>query len=156
MNGTAAARQIDHDTLAAPAATAAPAGTQVYTGYVFRRRQGRAVAFTAQPPEPPPEPVVRPARVARMLALAHNLEAAIERGAYVDRADVARQLGVTRARVTQLLDLTLLAPDIQEQLLDMQAVDGVEPLSERALREVVRATSWGEQRDVWLMVGRGL
>jgi hypothetical protein len=33
--------------------------------------------------------------------------------------------------VTQLLDLTLLAPDIQEAVLALEAVDGVEPMSER-------------------------
>ena len=132
------------------------AGTLVYEGQLFRRRAGRRVAFDETPPPPEPEPVVRPARVARMLALAHHLEAAIERGEYVDRADVARRLGVTRARVTQLLDLTLLAPEIQEAILDLVAVDGHEPIAERELRPVVRCAAWGEQRRVWrgLTVGR--
>jgi hypothetical protein len=40
-----------------------------------------------------------------VLALAHRLEAAIDRGEYRHRADLARQLGFTRARITQLLDL---------------------------------------------------
>lgn len=60
-----------------------------------------------------------------MLAMAHCLEAAIEREEYRDRAHAAERLGVTRTRVTQLLDLLLLAPDIQEQLLTLEAVDGV-------------------------------
>ena len=61
-------------------------------------------------------PEHRPARVAQALALAHRLEAAVERGEYRDRAEIARQLGFTRARVTQILDLLLLAPDIQEEI----------------------------------------
>jgi len=34
----------------------------------------------------------------------------------------------------QLLNLTLLAPEIQEQILFVESVDGVEPTSERELR----------------------
>ena len=124
-------------------------GTHIFTGHLFRVRDGQGWAFTDEAPEPPPEPVHRPARVAQMLALAHRLEAAIENGDYRDRADVARQLGFTRARVTQLLDLTLLAPGIQEQVLDLEAIDGREPLTERGLRAVVRILEWGEQRRRW-------
>ena len=128
---------------------------RVVTGQLFRVRDGHRWTFTDHPPEPEPEPVRRPARVAEMLALAHRLEAAIDSGDYADRADVARQLGLTRARVTQLLDLTLLAPDIQEQLLFMEAVDGVEPMTERRLRPVVAHTSWAQQRRVWRGLRRG-
>ena len=74
---------------------------------------------------------------------------AIERGEYRDRADAARAHGLTRGRVTQLLNLSLLAPDIQEHLLELEAVDGREPLSERALRKVVRHSCWAEQRTAW-------
>jgi hypothetical protein len=124
-------------------------GTHIFTGHLFRVRDGQGWAFTDEAPEPSPEPVHRPARVAQMLALAHRLEAAIENGDYRDRADVARQLGFTRARVTQLLDLTLLAPDIQERVLDQEAIDGREPLTERGLRDVVGIVDWGEQRTQW-------
>ena len=81
--------------------------------------------------EPPPGPVRRPARVAVMIALAHKIQGAIDRGTVRDRAEVARRLGFTRARITHLLDLTLLAPDLQERILFVDAVDGVEPISER-------------------------
>ena len=59
---------------------------------------------------------------------------------------MARKLGLSRARVTQLLDLFLLAPDLQQAVLALEAVDGAEPLSERALRAVAHAGSWVEQR----------
>lgn len=124
-------------------------GARIFTGQLFRVRDGHGWGFTAEAPEPSPAPVYRPARIARMLALAHRLETAIERGDYRDRADIARQLGFTRGRVTQLLDLTLLAPDIQEQILNLEAVDGREPVTERAIREVVAQTQWDEQRRVW-------
>jgi ParB-like chromosome segregation protein Spo0J len=79
-------------------------------------------------PPAAPEPVRRPARLAIMLAFAHKIQQAIDRGAVRDRAEVARRLGLTRARVTQHLDLTLLAPDIQEQILFAESVDGLEPM----------------------------
>jgi hypothetical protein len=84
-----------------------------------------------------------------MLALAHRVQAAIDAGEYESRADAARDLGLTPARLTQLLDLTLLAPDLQEELLFLEAVDGREPVSERALRAVARRVGWPEQRAVW-------
>ena len=68
-----------------------------------------------------------------MLALAHKIQQAIDRGAVQDRAEVSRRLGLMRARITQLLDLTLLAPNIQEWILLAEAVDGLEPISERRL-----------------------
>jgi len=62
-----------------------------------------------------------------------------------NRADVARQLGFTCARITQLLDLTPLVPGIQMQLLNLEIIDGREPLTERGIREVV-VQPCGEER----------
>lgn len=121
---------------------------RVISGSFFRERK-QAVRFNTEPPPAPPEPVRRPAHVARMLALAHQLNAAIQRGLVADQAAVARKLGLTRARITQLLDLTLLAPDLQLQVLELEAVDGVEPLAERQLRGVVAAGTWPQQRAAW-------
>lgn len=122
----------------------------VLKGTLFRR-QGRRVELTDRPPMPPEPrvPVRRPAKVARMLALGHHLQRLIDQGLVADRAGLARKLGLTRARVTQLLDLLLLAPDLQVAVLELEAVDGVEPMVERALRTVAHAGSWAEQREVW-------
>lgn len=127
--------------------TSALQDRHVLKGQLFRRRSSR-VHLTEQPP-PKPEPVRRPANVARMLALAHHLQGAIDRGLVPDRAAVARKLGLTRARVTQLLDLLLLAPDLQLQVLELEAMDGVEPMAERTLRAVAHAGTWAEQRAAW-------
>ena len=134
--------------------TKTPSDRHILTGTLFRRRSSR-VTLAETPPPPKPEPVRRPAKVARMLALAHHLQSAIDRGLVADRAAVARKLGLTRARVTQLLDLLLLAPDLQLAVLALEAVDGAEPMSERALRAVAHAGSWVEQRAAWGCRGRG-
>jgi hypothetical protein len=48
------------------------------------------------------------------------------------------------------LDLLLLAPDLQEHVLELVAVDGVEPMSERTLRAVARPAPWDAQRQSWI------
>jgi hypothetical protein len=116
-------------------------------------RRSRSVAFTPTPPTDKPEPVRRPAKVARQLALAHHLQAAIERGLVADQAALARKLGLTRARVTQLFDLLMLAADLQEQVLALEAVDGAEPMAELTLRAVAHAGTWAEQRAAWAALG---
>lgn len=117
----------------------------VLTGKFLRQRSGKSVTFASEPPPPKPEPVRRPAHVARQLALAHHLQRAVDQGLVADRAAVARKLGLTRARVTQLLDLLLLAPDLQLEVLRMEAIDGVEPASERPLRAVAHVPRWANQ-----------
>ena len=93
------------------------------------------------------------AHMARMLALAHHLQGAIDRSLVANRAAVARKLGLTRAWGTQLLDLLLLAPDdLQEVVLDFEAVDGAEPMAERTLRALAHAGAWAEQRAAWSQV----
>lgn len=114
---------------------------------VFWHRS-RRVELTPTPPDKP-APVRRPAHVARQLALAHHLRAAIDRGVVSDQAALARKLGLTRARVTQLFDLLMLASDLQEQVLRLEAVDGWEPMSEKRLRTVAHAGTWAEQREAW-------
>jgi len=101
------------------------------------------------PPPPKQEPARRPARVAQMLALAHQLQGALEGGEFKDQAALARQFGLTRGRITKLLDLTLLAPDIQEEVLFLEADNGREPLTEREIHAVTRHLNWAEQRRAW-------
>lgn len=118
--------------------------TRVVTGELHRVQRGRGKGFSA---EPSPGPSRRPARVAVTLALAHTIQRAIDRGEIRDQAEAARMLGLTRARLTQILDLTLLAPDLQEKVLEPVAASGGEPPSERTLRTVGRASEWKRQRE---------
>ncbi len=86
-------------------------------------------------------------RVSRLMALAIKMEGLIRSGAVPDQADIARIGHVTRARVTQILNLTLLAPDIQEAILFLPRVRrGRDPLRETHLREVAALVDWSGQR----------
>lgn len=118
-------------------------GTQVVTGELHRVQRGRGKWFNA---EPPPEPSRRATRVAVTLALAHMIRRAIDRGEIRDQAEAARRLGLTRARLTQVLDLTLLAPEVQEAVLLPETGDLITALTAGDLRRASRAISWTQQR----------
>ena len=106
----------------------------VVTGRFHQVRRGKTVAFADGAAPETRDPVRRPAKVAVLLALAHRLREAIDEGVVESAAEAARLLGVTRARVTQILDLALLPVAVQEEILFAEAADGREPVTERGLR----------------------
>jgi len=99
-------------------------------------------------------PAPQPARVARQLALAHSLQARIDSGEFQNQAELARALGFSRERIAKMLDLLLLAPDVQEELLFLERAGSEEPLLERDLRPVVAEQLWDLQRQAWARLGR--
>lgn len=97
-----------------------------------------------------------PARVAQQLALAHSLQSRLDTGEFRCAAELARALGFSRARISQLLDLLLLAPDIQDEILFLECHPERQPLNAALLRPIVRLVLWDEQRHAWrALVGRG-
>ncbi len=116
---------------------------------IGRRRVGRGARVSLEAGEPAVvEAKSRPPVIARTLALAHTMQAMIDRGEVKDQAELARMLGFTRARVTQMLDLTLLAPDIQEAILTTEKRDPRGGTGERAVRSFA-AKTWSLQRRAW-------
>jgi hypothetical protein len=96
-------------------------------------------------PAPPPQPI----RIARLLAQAHRLEQEVRRGG-TDLAGIARRYGLTRARVTQLLNMTLLAPAIQADVARLTTSAQVrDRIKERAMRSMTRESSWTRQLARW-------
>jgi hypothetical protein len=85
-------------------------------------------------------------RIARLMALAIRFEALVEERKMQDYAELARLGGVTRARMSQITKLLQLAPDLQEQLLFLPEIQG---LNERNLRAIVRLLDWSEQRRLF-------
>ena len=89
-------------------------------------------------------------RVTRLMALAIKFDGMVARGEVRDYADLARLGHVTRARVTQIMNLLNLAPDIQEAILFLPATtEGRDPLSERRLRKLTAVVPWNRQRNLW-------
>lgn len=89
-------------------------------------------------------------RVARMMALAIRIDGLVSQGIVTDYADAARLGHVSRARVTQIMSLLRLAPDIQEAILFLPSImEGRDPLNERVLRQISERIDWNEQRRMW-------
>jgi site-specific DNA recombinase len=120
----------------------------VVTGELHRTRKGKGIGYAMVPKRSRPT-ADRPAKLARTLAVAHNVDRAIASGACPNMATMAARLNMTRARVTQVMDLIFLAPDIQETILSLRAIEGREPLRERALRPIALLRTWDEQRAAW-------
>ncbi|MCH7781130.1 MAG: hypothetical protein IH848_09800 [Acidobacteria bacterium] len=105
-------------------------------------------------PERPQRPTLartgRVPRVARLLGLAHRIDGMIRDGELDDLADAARRLNLTRARVTQITNLLLLAPEIQAAILDLPPItEGRDPITERQLRVIVTRPDWADQISAW-------
>ena len=130
-------------------------GTVVFRGNFRRVRRGRRTDLipgkvgkaVARPGRKGARLGPRPANVAVLLAFAHHVQHMIDEGRITDRAEVARRLNWTRARISQVMNLLLLAPDIQEKVVFLEASSR---LTERGLRTVVCHEVWQEQRRVWL------
>jgi hypothetical protein len=105
------------------------------------RRSGKRWEAKRKVPDLPRIP-----RISRLMALAIKFQDMIDRGAVRDYADLARLGYVTRARLTQIMNLLLLAPDLQEQLLFSATT-----VEERRLRNVVKLVEWREQRKCFTL-----
>jgi hypothetical protein len=105
----------------------------------------------------PPAPQFRAAlapgrvpRVSRLLALAQRLDRLVRAGAIADYATLAHLGHVSRARVSQILGLLLLAPDIQETLLFLPPTErGRDAIRLRQLQALAALSDWQHQRRRW-------
>jgi hypothetical protein len=89
-------------------------------------------------------------RLARLMALAIRFEGLLRSGAITDQAELARLGQVSRARISQILNLLHLAPDIQEQLLFMPSIhQGREHIHLADLQPLGRQWDWRRQRLLW-------
>lgn len=89
-------------------------------------------------------------RVSRLLALALRMDDLCRLGEVADYAELARLTLVTRARMTQIMSLLLLAPDIQEEILYLPRSDGGRDLiGEKMVRPIASVPDWRKQRVMW-------
>ena len=88
--------------------------------------------------------------ITKLMALAIRLEHLLATGQVKDQAEIARTAGITRARVTQIINLTQLAPDIQEAILNLEpTTDHVPRFREREVRTIAILPNWEKQRVLW-------
>ena len=86
-------------------------------------------------------------RISRLMALALKMEQMIQEGAVKNYSDLARLGRVSPARITQVMNLLHLAPNIQEEILSRSMPD--DKLRESTVRKLSSITLWREQRDRW-------
>lgn len=111
------------------------------------RRQGRPARKKAAGAIEPRIP-----RITRLMALAIRFEDMIARGEVRDYAEIARLGFVTRARLTQIMNLLLLAPEIQEAILMQAGIPDFMTTGETKLRRLTTIADWGQQK----LVAKGL
>ena len=93
------------------------------------------------------------ARLTKLMALAIRFEQLIRDGVVEDQGEIARLGHVTPARLSQIMGLLILAPDIQEAILMLPRVhEGRDSVTERDLRRITRSLDWGVQRKLWIVL----
>jgi hypothetical protein len=111
-----------------------------------RRRHDPVAPANGRTPAPD-----RVARVARMIALAHHWRGLVRSGVVRDQAALAQLVGVTRARITQVMGLLHLAPEIQEAVLlpptESRGAEGT--VTHRELLSIAAEPAWSDQRRRW-------
>ncbi len=99
---------------------------------------------------PPTVPSGKIPRLSRLMALALRFEKLIGDGVVANNSELAQLGHVTRARVTQIMNLLNLSVAIQEALLflppTLQEKDAV---TEKDMRPIVAKMDWKEQQQMW-------
>ena len=77
-------------------------------------------------------------------------EGLLRSGAVENQTEIARLGHVTRARVSQIMNLLNLAPDIQEAILDMpRTLAGRDAVILRDVLPIASTMEWSKQRGMW-------
>jgi len=85
------------------------------------------------------------------MALDIHSDELIRNGDIADQTKLARLLHVSQPRMTQIMNLLHLAPDIQEELLFLpRTVSGRDPIHEKLRRPITAEMDWGRQRGMWV------
>lgn len=116
--------------------------------YFGRRAHGRRALETGTASTIPAQG--RVPRVSKLMALAIRFAGLVRSDAVADYATLAELGHVTRARVTQIMNLLNLAPDIQEQILFLpRTVEGRDPIILADLLDIAGHLDWRKQREAW-------
>jgi hypothetical protein len=119
-----------------------------------RQSRGRQDLRARLAPEPVNSTAARVPRIARLMALAIRLDGLLQSGQIRDQADLARLGQVTRARISQILGLIHLAPDIQEAILFLDGGQRTLDILLADLRPIYAIWDWNGQRRRWRTLRR--
>lgn len=116
----------------------------------FRRGNAGRRQLATKPPATETVPSGRVPRISKLMALAIRFDRLVREGKVANQSELARLAHITQPRMTQIMNLLHLAPDIQEELLFLPKVAfGRLTVHERMLRGISAQILWGEQRKRW-------
>jgi len=88
-------------------------------------------------------------RIARLMALAIKYQGMLDRGEVSGVTELARLCHVTQPRMSQILNLNLLSPSVQEKILFLpEQTEGKPTIHERALRMACTVIDWESQSRI--------
>ena len=121
--------------------------------HVARRQHGRKQLHNGSAPE---MPVGRVPRIARLMALAIRCDQLIRDGVIANQSALADFGHITTARMTQIMTLLNLAPDIQERILFLPRIEhGRDVVKETDIRPIAATLDWRKQRRMWAELCQG-
>lgn len=82
------------------------------------------------------------------LILAYQLQQLFEEGKVKGLKQVANWLKMTHARISQIMNLLLLASDIQEEIL-LSNKGEISRLTEHKIRKIAMEVNWERQKELW-------
>lgn len=96
-------------------------------------------------------------RVSKLMALAIRFDGLLRDGVVASQSELAELAQVSQPRMTQIMNLLHLAPEIQEEILFLEPVRvGKDPITERDLRPIAKQMDWGQQRAGWISLAARL
>ena len=124
------------------------AGMTIECNFHFgKQAKGRKTFVAGAEPEVPKG---RLPKVTPWMALAIKLGGLLRSGAIGSHSEVAELGHVTRARISQIMNLLNLAPDIQEAILFLPEVErGGDPVILAELQPIAAEKDWARQRKAW-------
>ena len=116
--------------------------------HTTRRRDGQQQLRSGPSPETPQGKILR---ISRLMALAIHCHELLRSGQVSNQSELARYANITPARMTQILTLLNLAPDIQEELLFLpRTTNGRGEVQEKEVRQIAMELDWKKQREQWM------
>jgi len=98
----------------------------------------------------PVTPAGRVPRISRLLALAHHCFTLVRTGAIINQSELAHFGQISTTRMTQIMWLDNLAPDIQEEILFLPRItQGRDTIKEADIRPIAKTLDWSKQRHMW-------
>jgi hypothetical protein len=102
-------------------------------------------------------PAGRVSRISRLLALAHHCFQLVQTGAIINQSELAHFGQISTTRMTQIMWLDNLAPDIQEEILFLpRTTQGRDSIKEADIRPIAKTLDWNKQRQMWRELNKAL